>query len=183
MTMAETYSGKFSTSSETQGQSVGLGEKAGRSFQLRAKEPLGTYSILTELFPKIQADAVSWLGTKNALYYCAKSTNSFFWVLFVSSYTTAICPVLSPSLCLQGKLLFSTFLTTNLKELPTLLPVLENCRPAFSPDPTDCLWVSEDVWTWALPKTIGIDRLLNFNDHKYSMNAPFNGAFASKWAL
>ena len=113
MTMAETYSGKFSTSSETQGQSVGLGEKAGRSFQLRAKEPLGTYSILTELFPKIQADAVSWLGTKNALYYCAKSTNSFFWVLFVSSYTTAICPVLSPSLCLQGKLLFSTFLTTN----------------------------------------------------------------------
>ena len=59
MTMAETYSGKFSTSSETQGQSVGLGEKAGRSFQLRAKEPLGTYSILTELFSKIQADAVS----------------------------------------------------------------------------------------------------------------------------
>ena len=55
MTMAETYSGKFSTSSETQGQSVGLGEKAGRSFQLRAKEPLGTYSILTELFPNIQA--------------------------------------------------------------------------------------------------------------------------------
>ena len=43
------------SSSETQGQSVGLGEKAGRSFQLRAKEPLGTYSILTELFPKIQA--------------------------------------------------------------------------------------------------------------------------------
>ena len=113
MTMAETYSGKFSTSSETQGQSIGLGEKAGRSFQLRAKEPLGTYSILTELFPKIQADAVSWLGTKYALYYCAKSTNSFFWVLFVSSYMTAICPVLSPSLCLQGKLLFSTFLTTN----------------------------------------------------------------------
>ena len=111
--MAETYSGKFITSSETQGQSVGLGEKAGRSFQLRAKEPLGTYSILTELFPKIQTDAVSWLVTKNALYYCAKSTNSFFWVLFVSSYTTAICPVLSPRLCLQGKLLFSTFLTTN----------------------------------------------------------------------
>ena len=25
-----------------------------------------------------------------------------------------------------------------------LLPVLENFRPAFSPDPTDCPWVSED---------------------------------------
>ena len=45
---------------------------------------------LTELFPKIQAHAGSWLGTKNALYYCAQSANSFSWVLFVSSYTTAI---------------------------------------------------------------------------------------------
>ena len=45
---------------------------------------------LTELFPNIQADAGSWLDTKNALYYCAKSANSFSWVLFVSSYTTAI---------------------------------------------------------------------------------------------
>ena len=45
---------------------------------------------LIELFPKIQADAGSWLGTKNALYYCAQSANSFSWVLFVSSYTTAI---------------------------------------------------------------------------------------------
>ena len=26
-----------------------------------------------------------------------------------------------------------------------LLPVLENFRPAFSPDPTDCPWVSEDA--------------------------------------
>ena len=45
---------------------------------------------LTELFLKIQADAGSWLGTKIALYYCAQSKNSFSWVLFVSSYTTAI---------------------------------------------------------------------------------------------
>ena len=55
----------------------------------------------------IQADAGSWLGTKNALYYCAQSANSFFWVLFVSSYTTAIV------LRVHGKLLFSTFLTRN----------------------------------------------------------------------
>ena len=47
----------------------------------------------TKLFPKIQADAGSWLGTKNALYYCAQSANSFTWVLFVSSYTTAIVSI------------------------------------------------------------------------------------------
>ena len=48
---------------------------------------------LTEQFPKIQADAGSWLGTKNALYYCAQSANSFSWVLFVCSYTTAIVSI------------------------------------------------------------------------------------------
>ena len=45
---------------------------------------------LTELFPKIQADAGSWLGPKKALYYCAQSANSFSSVLRVSSYLTAI---------------------------------------------------------------------------------------------
>ena len=62
---------------------------------------------LTELFPKIQADAGSWLGTKNALYYCAQSANSFSWVLFVSWYTTAIvsitaCLVYAPKKCTQS---------------------------------------------------------------------------------
>ena len=46
-------------------------------------------------FPKGQGNAGSWLGTKNALYYSAQSANSFSWVLFVSSYTTAI---ISPQL-------------------------------------------------------------------------------------
>ena len=45
---------------------------------------------LTELFPKIQADAGSWLGTKSALYFSAQSANSSPWVLFMSSYTTVI---------------------------------------------------------------------------------------------
>ena len=61
-------------SSETQGQSVGLGEKAGRKFSSTGKRATG-YRLGTELFPKIQADAASWLGTKNALYYCAQSAN------------------------------------------------------------------------------------------------------------
>ena len=37
----------YMSSSETQGQSVGSGEKAGRKFSLRAKEPLGTDSHRT----------------------------------------------------------------------------------------------------------------------------------------
>ena len=32
---------------------------------------------LTKLFPEIQADAGSCLDTKNTLYYCAQSANSF----------------------------------------------------------------------------------------------------------
>ena len=40
---------------------------------------------LTGPFPNGQANAGSWLGTKNALYYCAQSANSFSWVIFVSS--------------------------------------------------------------------------------------------------
>ena len=70
---------------------------------------------LAELFPKIQAVAGSWMGTKNALY-CVQLANSFFWVLFVSLYTTAVWPHLAGSftkLSVQGKLLFSTLLTRN----------------------------------------------------------------------
>ena len=45
---------------------------------------------LTRPFPNGQANTGSWLSTKNALYYCAQSANSISWVLFVSSYMTAI---------------------------------------------------------------------------------------------
>ena len=45
---------------------------------------------LTGPFPKGKANAASWLGTKNGLYHCAQSANSFSWVLFVSSYKTAV---------------------------------------------------------------------------------------------
>ena len=76
-------------SSETQGQSVGSGERARRKFfKYGRKSP--RVPTLTELFPKIQADAGSWLGTKSALYYSAQSANSSPWVLFMSSYTTVI---------------------------------------------------------------------------------------------
>ena len=56
---------------------------------------------LTGTFPNGQDNAGSWLGAKNALYYCAQSANSLSSVLFVSSYTTVLsrhsCPVRSPS--------------------------------------------------------------------------------------
>ena len=53
---------------------------------------------LTGSFPNGQVDAGSWLGAKNALYYCAQLANSISWVLFVSSNTTAIVsPYLSGS--------------------------------------------------------------------------------------
>ena len=66
-----------------------VGRKGGtKVFKYGRKSPWAP--TLTLLFPKIKADAGSWLGTKNALYYCAQSANSFSWVVFVSSYTTAI---------------------------------------------------------------------------------------------
>ena len=60
---------------------------------------------LTKLFPKIQADTGSWLGAKNALYYCAQSANSFYWILSVSSYTylkTFVPPFLPTRLTAPG---------------------------------------------------------------------------------
>ena len=83
-----------------------VGRKGGtKVFEYGRKSPW--VPTLTELFPKIQAAAGSWLGTKNALYYCAQSANSFSWVLFVSSYTTAIisimaCLSLAPKKCTQS---------------------------------------------------------------------------------
>ena len=86
------------------------GSQSRREFSLRAKEPW--VPTLTGPFPKIQADAGSWLGTKNALYYCAQSANTSQWVLFVCSYMTAIvsitaCLAYAPKKCTQsGKFQF-----------------------------------------------------------------------------
>ena len=53
-----------------------VGRKGGtKVFKYGRKSPW--VPTLTELFPKIQADAGSWLGTKNALYYCAQSEKQF----------------------------------------------------------------------------------------------------------
>ena len=44
---------------------------------------------LTGPFPNGQENAGSWLGTKNALYYCAQLGNSISWVLFVFIFASS----------------------------------------------------------------------------------------------
>ena len=89
-----------------------VGRKGGASlFKHGSKSPW--VPTLTELFPKIQANCGSWLGTKNALYYCAQSGKFFSWVRTRRLLSRHTCPVRSASLRVQGKLLFSTFLTSN----------------------------------------------------------------------
>ena len=61
------------SSSESKGQSVRSGGKAGQKFS--SKDGIAP-GYQTRPFPKNQADAGSWLGTKNALHYCAQSTNT-----------------------------------------------------------------------------------------------------------
>ena len=87
------------------------GRKAGRKgatkvFKYGWKSPW--VLTLTGPFPNGQANAGSWLGTKNALYYCDQSANSISWVLFLSSYTTAIDSITAylahaPKKCTQSR--------------------------------------------------------------------------------
>ena len=79
-------------------------ERARRKFSSTGERAPGYHRAIS----KIQADAGSWLGTKNALYYCAPLANSFSWDPLVSSYTTAIvsitaCLVHAPKKCRQSE--------------------------------------------------------------------------------
>ena len=78
---------------------------ATKVFKHRRKSPW--VPTLTNPFPNNQANAGSWLGTKNTLYYCAQSAHSISWVLFLSSYTMAIdsitaCLAHAPKKCTQS---------------------------------------------------------------------------------
>ena len=90
-----------STSSETQGRS----KRRDESFQAQGEKPLGTDSHRTISTRSTECRLL--IGHKNALYYCAQSANSISWVLFVSSYTTAIdlitaCLDHAPKKCTQS---------------------------------------------------------------------------------
>ena len=73
------------------GGKSGREKRRDKSFQAQAEKPLGTDSHRT--ISKRSSDCWLLIGHKNALYYCAQSANSISWVLFVSSYTTAIDPI------------------------------------------------------------------------------------------
>ena len=63
-------------SSETQGHSVGSGEKAGRKFS-STKERDPEYRLSPNYFEKFkQMPVPDWAQKFNALYYCAQSANS-----------------------------------------------------------------------------------------------------------
>ena len=74
---------------------------ATKVFKHRRKSPW--VPTLTGLFPNGQENAGSWLGTKNALYYCAQSANStkapefFSWVRTQRLLSRHSCPVCSLS--------------------------------------------------------------------------------------
>ena len=93
------------------GSQSGREKRRDECFQVRVKEPLRTDSPRT--ISKNSSRCRLLIGHKNALYYCAQSVkrfllSSFSWVRTRRLLSHHNCPVRSPSLCVQGKLLFST---------------------------------------------------------------------------
>ena len=104
------------TSSETQGKSVGSGEKAGRKFSSTGERAPG-YRLSSNYFQKFKRmPAPDWAQKMLCIIVPNRRTVSrefFSWVRTRWVLCRHSCPVRSPSLCVQGKLPFSTFLTRN----------------------------------------------------------------------
>ena len=98
------------------GKSVGSGEKAGRKFSSTGKRAPG-YRLSPNYFQKFkQMRALDWAQKMLCIIVPNRRTFSpefFSWVRTRRLLSRPTCPVRSPSLCVQGKLLFSTFLTRN----------------------------------------------------------------------
>ena len=103
-------------SSETQGQSVRSGEKAERKFSSTGERAPG-HRLLPYYFQKLKRTPVpDWAQKMLCIIVPNRRTVSpefFSWVRTRRLLSRHTCPVRSPSLCVQGKLLFSTFLTRN----------------------------------------------------------------------
>ena len=103
-------------SSETQGQSVGSGEKARRKFSNKGLRAPG-YRLSPDHFQKFKrVPAPDWAQKMLCIIVPNGRTVSpefFSWVRTQRLLSRHTCPVRSPSLCVQGKRLFSTFLTRN----------------------------------------------------------------------
>ena len=98
-------------SSETQGQSVGSGERAWRKFLSTGERAPGYRLQKFKLMP-----APDWAQKMLCIIVPNRRTVSpefFSWVRTRRLLSCHTCPVRSPSLCEQGVLLFSTFLTRN----------------------------------------------------------------------
>ena len=115
------------SSSETQGQSGGSGERARWEFS-----STGERAPAYRLFPKLQADAGSSLGTKNALYYCAQSANSFSWVSFHCAFST-----------FQNGCLSWVFWVTYGGQ-----PAVNKVLPCQSVNLTGCMWFTMKTDKW-----------------------------------
>ena len=100
-------------SSETQGQSVRSGEKAERKFSSTGERAPG-YRLLPYYFQKLKRTPVpDWAQKMLCIIVPNRRTVSpelFSWVRTRQLLSRHTCPVRSSSLCVQGKLLFSTFL-------------------------------------------------------------------------
>ena len=104
------------SSSETQGQSVRLGERAWRKFSSMGERAPG-YQLSPDYFQKFKRmPAPDWAQKILCIIVPNRQTVSpefFTWVRTRRLLSCRTCPVCSPHLCEQGKLLFSTFLTRN----------------------------------------------------------------------
>ena len=113
------------------GAVIRVGRKgATKVFKYERKSPW--VPTLTGPFPKLQADAGSWLGTKNALYYCAQSPSTspeFFLCVRTRrllSRSRLVCRAHAPKKCTQsGHFQFdikspSDFKTLSARKLKTL---------------------------------------------------------------
>ena len=104
------------SSLETQGQSVGSGERARRKFSSTGERAPG-YRLSPNYFQKFKPmPAPDWEQKVLCIIVPKRRTvppEFFSWVRTRRLLSCHTCPVRSPSLCEQGKLLFSTFLTRN----------------------------------------------------------------------
>ena len=103
-------------SSGTQGQSVGSGKKARRKFSSTGEKAPG-YRLSPNYFQNFKPmPAPNWAQKMLCIIVPNRRTvfpEFFSWVRTRRLLSCHTCPVRSPSLCVQGKLLFSTFLTRN----------------------------------------------------------------------
>ena len=104
------------SSSETQGQSVRSAEMAGRKFSSMGERGPG-YQLSWNYFQKFKRmSAPDWAQKMLCIIvpnWRTASPGFFSWVCTRRLLSCHTCPVRSPGLCVQGKLLFSTFLTRN----------------------------------------------------------------------